>query len=84
MDALHQQSVDTANGTVPPATPVPAVDVGKFVTDLQEAKVKEEQTTPAMNFNVVRESARGYSGATMMKKGPAAPPKPVSTDFTAK
>jgi hypothetical protein len=84
MDAINQQSVDTASGKAPSATPIVAGDVGKFVTDLQEAKVKEEQATPAMNFNVVRESARGYSGATMMKKGPTAPPKPVSTDFTAK
>jgi hypothetical protein len=87
MEAITAQS-EAAQSGKPPAPPpaTTTADVTKFVSDVQEAKVKETRSTPGMNDNAVRESKAGYSSSTMFKApaaSPTAPPKPVSTSVSA-
>jgi hypothetical protein len=86
MEAITVRAEDEASGkplTAPP--PVAPSAVADFVKDVQDARVKEQRHTPAMNVNQLRETGQGYSSSTMLKPPaaqPSAPPKPVSTSVT--
>ena len=78
MDAITANAVTVASGK-------PAAPVSKFVKDIQDSKLQEERSTPALNVNDVRQSGAGYGSSTMLKAPsahPAAKPKAVSSDFT--
>jgi hypothetical protein len=87
MEAITVRAQNEASGkpfTAPP--PVAAAAVADFVKNVQDARVKEQRLTPAMNVNQLRESGQGYSSSTMLKAPlaqPSAPPKPVSTSVSA-
>jgi hypothetical protein len=87
MEAITVSAQNVAMGRAPSASPpVAPAAVTSFVDALQDASVKEERTTPAMNVNRVRASEKGYGSSTMLKPPPAqpaAPAKPVSASFNA-
>jgi len=86
MDAITANAVTVASGKpAAPSPPVAPASVSKFVKDIQDSKLQEERSTPALNVNDVRQSGAGYGSSTMLKAPsahPAAKPKAVSSDFT--
>jgi hypothetical protein len=87
MEAMTVQAQNVAAGRTPEqAPPVAPAAVAAFVDDIQDARVKEQRSTPAMNVNQLRESGKGYSSSTMLKPTsaqPSSPPKPVSTSVSS-
>jgi hypothetical protein len=69
-------------------TPVPeAKNVVSFVADVEKAAVDEQRDTAGGNENEYKKSTNAYGSRTLRKPPPsapkAAPPTPISSDFTA-
>jgi hypothetical protein len=87
LEAITASAEAKAAGRAASTKPAPKeADVDKFVKDV-EAQAVVETRDAAANANMYKESNDAYGSSTMMKpmgKGSAAPPKPLSKDFTKK